>query len=166
MVYRNNLGQPSYFLQRFLATFWILLFILAAASCDSDSVTNNDSIPDVERITGFYEAVKFIEPGEHDGGVDILANGGVLTARLTSDFEVEGRLVIPGNIGSNFAPTDTNYTGLFDLDRDTVRFKDTNTLLDYYPSYPLMFIVTGTRLETVDWEESGRWAIKIVMEKQ
>lgn len=127
---------------------------------------NNDSVTDVERITGFYEATTFTEPGRHDGGVDILANGGMLTARLSSNFEVEGRLLIPENIESNFSPADTNYTGLFDLDDDTVRFKDTNTLLDIRPSYPLMFIVKDTRLETVDWDENGRWAIKIIMEKQ
>lgn len=136
------------------------LFVFLGTSC------NNDSVPSSEWIAGSYVATTFTEPGQHDGGVDILANGGMFTARLSSSFEVEGRLVIPENIGSNFSPVDTIYIGLFNLDGDTLTFKDTGTLLDYYPSYPLMFIATGTRLESVDWEERGRWAIKIIMERQ
>lgn len=124
--------------------------------------SDNDSVTDVGRITGIYMATAFIEPGEHDARVDILANGGILTAQLSSNFEVEGHLLIPDNIGSNFAPTDTSYYGEFNLDGDRLHFINAKTFMDHDP---FMFIVKDARLETPDW--TGHWtSTKIILEKQ
>ena len=131
-----------------------LMFLAPTISCNDDSITN------AERIAGFYEAIVFTEPGAHDGGVNILANGGVLTARLFSDFKVEGRLVIPEDIDSNFAPQDINYCGTFTVNVDTIRFVGAETLLDQFP-----FIIKETRLETPDM--TGRMALfKIILDKR
>lgn len=123
---------------------------------------NRLTTPEDEGIGGSYAATKFTEPGQLDGGVDILAKGGRLTAQLTSDFKAEGHLRIPDDIGSNFAPVDTNYAGEYTLDGDSLRFKNTRTFLDYHP---WVFIVKGAWLETPDW--TGRWGgTKIVLHKR
>jgi hypothetical protein len=137
-----------------------LIFIAIYALCTVNFSSCNNSITEAERIAGFYRATTFTEPGEHDGGVDILANGGILTARLSSNSGVEGRIVIPGNIGSNFAPVDVNYSGIFSVNEDTMHFENTETLLDLP-----VFIIYEHRLETPDM--TGRMALfKIILEKQ
>lgn len=140
-----------------MKTTMIILLLtigLTIFSCKDKSVNS------VDQIIGSYKAIVFREPGSQDGGVDILAKGGMLTTRLLSDLKAEGKLVIPDNIGSNFAPTDMNYNGTFTFDADSVHFKNTQTLLDYYS-----FIRKGTRLETPDM--IGRMAsFKIILEKE
>jgi hypothetical protein len=132
----------------------ILIGLLTTSSC-KDSTVN-----DIDGIVGSYNAVIFREPGSSDGGVDILREGGGLTLRLWSDFRAEGKLFIPENIGSNYPPTDTNYSGTLDLNRDTIRVRSTQTLLDQFP-----LIAKDHRLETPDMP--GRMAtFKIIFEKQ
>lgn len=123
---------------------------------------NDDAATELERVTGTYWATTFTEPGQLDGGIDILANGGILTARLRSNYEVEGQLLIPENIESNFAPTDVDYYGEFNLEGDSIHLVNTETFLD---QDPYMFIIKDSRLETPDW--TGRWApTKIILDKQ
>jgi hypothetical protein len=123
---------------------------------------NNDTVTGLDRVIGMYSATTFTEPGQHDGGVDILVNGGILTARLRSNYEVEGHLLIPENIGSNFTATDVDYYGEFNLDGDNIHFVNTETFLD---QDPYIFIIRDSRLETPDW--TGRWApTKIILDKQ
>ncbi|MFC1547903.1 hypothetical protein ACFL5M_05190 [Candidatus Neomarinimicrobiota bacterium] len=133
-----------------------LVIMLIVMAC-----SNTDSGAENEQIFGAYAASTFTEPGELDGGVDILGNGGMLTAQLGTNYIVDGYLLIPENIGSNFASTNTDYYGEFNLDGDTVRFVNTETFLDHDP---FIFVVKESRLETPDW--SGHMAqTKIILEK-
>jgi|GEM_PF-2069490 len=144
--------------------FWSIVLCYAVSGCTKGLVTECTP-PDMEQLAGSYVATTFHESGIIDQRVDILAQGGSLTVRLTADFQVAGRLVIPANIGSNYPPTDTVYTGTFTLHCDTVRLQHTGTSLDYYPGHPWEFVFTGDRLETPAW--SGWWALDtIILEKQ
>lgn len=147
-----------------LLVFWSIGLCLAVSGCTKGLVTECTP-PDMEQLTGLYVATTFHESGIIEQGVDILAQGGSLTVRLSSDFRVAGRLVIPANIGTNYPPTDTVYTGTFTLHCDTVRLQHTGTSLDYYPGHPVEFVFTGDRLETPAW--SGWWKPDtIILEKQ
>ena len=132
----------------------LMCTILFMFSCSENTVTEDQDPKKVDEIAGLYEAIVFTEPGTHDGGVDILDNGGSLTATLLNDYRVEGHLVIPDSIDSNFPPTDTSFEGNFSIDVDTVRFENTGTFLD---SDPWMFIITDEHLSTPEW--TGRWAL-------
>lgn len=134
----------------------LFLFALSILACKEDSVS------DVEKIANSYKAVVFVLPGSGDEPIDVLAKGGSLTTRLSSDFKVEGRVVIPANIGTSDPATDTNFVGTFTMNADTIRFKNTGTLLDRSDYFP--FIVKGSRLESAD--RISRGPFKILLEKQ
>jgi len=130
---------------------------MVTTSCNEDPITYN-----IRNLIGFYKATTFTEPGSHDGGVDILANGGELTVQFTENYTVSGHLFIPDSIESNYPPMDTNYSGIFTIDNDIVRFKNTHYILNEPQLY---FIVKNGRLETE--EVIGRGAtFKIILEKQ
>ncbi len=134
--------------------FFITLFILFI-KC------NEKNLPENDQFYGSYKAVTFFEPGQLDGGVDILAKGGNLTAELTSDYKVKGYLYIPDSIGSNYSAQNTNYSGSFTLKADTLHFINTNTFLD---NPQLFFIVKQKQLKTPEY--SGRWKLfKIILQQ-
>ena len=134
-----------------------LLFFLGLACSDDPVSSENNS-----QLKGTYGATTFIEPGSADGGIDILENGGELTMEFRDNYFVEGRLMIPDNIGSNFSPVDTNYSGSYSLNEDTIRFSNTTDLLD---SPTIYFLLRDSSLETPDYE--GRLSLlKIILEKQ
>ncbi len=140
-------SEPQMFL------FLLLTFVFAC--------NNDEGILNVDRVVGFYRAIVFTEPGRLDGGVDILAKGGELSARLLKkDLKVEGYIRIPAGVESNFPPMDTIYTGTFALAADTLHIKNTHTPLDSYSP----FLVKGNRLESID--KDVRWRIKMVLEKK
>jgi len=142
-----------------LIIFLPFIFItIVIFSCSSDEVTGNDAT----RLSGLYKAIVFIEPGSNDEGLDILANNGLLTIQFDRNFTVSGQLIIPENIGSNYAPIDTNYGGTYTLNGDTLRFNNTNDILDNPVVY---FIVKDSTIETPVYQ--GRFALfKIILEKQ
>jgi hypothetical protein len=134
----------------------LFLFTLSILAC------KDDSLSDLEQLANSYKAVVFVLPGLGDEPIDVLAKGGSLTARLSSDFKVEGRVVIPANIGTSDPATDTNYVGTFTMNADTIRFKNTGTQLDRSDYFP--FIIRGSRLESAD--RISRGPLKIVLERQ
>lgn len=140
---------------------WKLIFImllsLTVTACKKEK-TDNPIAPDA--MTGTYQAVVCTEPGQHDRGVDILANGGQLTARLSSDLKVEGYVKIPSGIGSNFPPLDKNYSGTFSVSGDTVKINNTGIILDEYSP----FVFKNSRLESVDRVGRGN-PFKLILEK-
>ena len=158
MLRHNFSRRKSYSLpaRYFRATLAVWLFIIVIVTCNS-----NDPVTGTEPIAGLYVATTFTEPGQLNGGVGILANGGILTARLGSNYEVEGRLLIPDNIGSNFAPTDMSFSGEFNLNGNTLRFLNTQTFLD---RDLYQFLVSDTRLENLFLDP--RSAITIILDKQ
>lgn len=103
-----------------------LLFINACTSFNEPIKYD----PDVERVAGKYEATTFWVPGSHDGGVDILINGGKVEIELKASKEVIGLLIIPDSINSGYAAVNGNFSGNFKINEDTLRFIDTNTFLD------------------------------------
>lgn len=137
-----------------IAMMFIMIFLIFA--CE-----RNSSVDAIGRITGDYKAIVFQEPGQHDGGVDILANGGSLTARFLKDFNVEGYILIPEDIGSNYAPIDTTYVGTFTMDGDSIQFKNTGTPLDNLSP----FLIKDSLIESIDKPGRGT-AFKIILEKQ
>lgn len=130
----------------------LFFFNLSILACKGDSVS------DVERIVNSYKAIVLTLPGSRDEPVDVIAKGGMLTARLLSDYRVEGRIVIPPNISTSAPATDTNYVGSFTLSADTVRFRNTGTPLDHSDYFP--FVVKGARLESVDKISRGPFNLK------
>ena len=135
----------------------IFVFLLIISSCNDDPISSN-----IKNLIGFYKATTFIEPGSRDGGVDILANGGELTAQFTENHTVSGHLFIPDSIDSNYPPMDTNYCGTYTLVKDTLRFKNTSNVLEIPNIY---FIVKNDLLESGDI--IGRHnPFKIILTKQ
>ncbi|PID60684.1 MAG: hypothetical protein CR986_03550 [Ignavibacteriae bacterium] len=134
--------------------FILLLFFLV--SCDDDKITNNK-----DELSGTYKATKFTEPGSTDGGVDILANNGSLTLQFNKEQKVEGHLLIPADIGSNFAPIDTDFNGNYKVTNDTLRFSNTVDVLDNN----VYFLTKDSKLETPDYE-GRRSLFKIILEKK
>jgi hypothetical protein len=133
----------------------MFLFIFLFFACERSS-----PVDDIDRIKGDYKAIVFEEPGQLDGGVDILANGGSLTARLFQNFYVEGYILIPEDIGSNYAPIDTTYMGTFILAGDSIQFKNTSTPLDHLSP----FFINGSLLVSKD--RRGRGPGFMILEKQ
>jgi len=122
--------------------------VVLSGACDTNKVVtpDNGNNPEVERVVGFYKAITFIELGRSDGGVDILAGGGILVAQLYADFSVEGYYSIPDTVETSFPPRDMLYKGTFELTDDTLRFHGTDVAgLEFLP-----FIVYDDRLETPD----------------
>jgi hypothetical protein len=131
---------------------FLTLMPLLLAGC-KDTVVNP-----VDRIVGQYKAVTFIVLGSRDEPVDVLKYGGTLTAKLESNFRVEGRVTIPPDANLGWRTIDTTYSGTFTLKADTLTFKDTQTLLDRMP-----FLVQERRLAT---PILLRIPFKIILEKQ
>lgn len=141
-----------------LTLLFFIFITLTTISCSDDSVTDYD----VTNLSGLFKAITFIEPGTNDSGVNILANNGKLTVQFGENLSASGQLLIPDNIESNYSPIDTNFAGSYILNGDTIRFKNTNVVLDNPNVY---FINKGSTLETPDYQ--GRWALfKIILEKQ
>ena len=135
----------------------LICTLLLVLSCSKNSVSEDD-----EQISGLYKAIAFSEPGEKDGGVDILASGGMLTVRLLDNFELEGHIRVPSDIGSNFAPIDDDFNGTFTLTDVRVHFINTGTFFDHDP---WLFVVKDGQLRTPEW--TGRLApTEIILEKQ
>ena len=146
--------------KQFICSIIIIIALLVMTSCRDGSLTNSPT--GAEYIAGSYEAIVFTEPGQHDGGIDILESGGKLSVNLSANFKLEGHLMIPANIGSSFTPIDDDFTGTFELNSDTLYFKNTGMFFDHDP---WMFILQGIRLETPDW--TGWWSTtKIILEKK
>ncbi len=139
-----------------LSSLFLICTIPLVLSCGEKSLT------EVEQIVGLYKAVEFTEPGQHDGGVDILAIGGSLTLRLFDNFEVEGHFKVPNNTNSTFRQTDEKFKGTFSLNADTVRFTNTGIFLD---SEYQLFLVIDNQLRTPD-RLPGRWGPYVVFKKQ
>jgi len=140
---------------RYIIPVLLICTILLVISCDQNSISGDDG-----QIPGLYKATEFTMPGDQDGTVDILANGGSLTLRLLDDFEVEGRLIIPANIG--LWQTVADFNGTFTLNADSVHFNNTGTFLD---NEMWLFLVIDYQIKTPEWE--GRMGQnKITLEKQ
>jgi hypothetical protein len=128
--------------------------LFSLAGC-KDTVVNP-----VDRVVGQYKADTFILFGSGDEPVDVLKYGGTLTAKLESNFRVEGRVTIPPSANLGWRTIDTTYSGTFTLKADTLTFNDTRTPLDWKP-----FLVQERRLETPGYL-FGRGPFKIILEKQ
>jgi len=137
-----------------LSSLLLLCTILLVISCGHNSVSEDDG-----QIPGLYKAIEFTMPGDHDGTVDILDNGGSLTLRLLDDFEVEGHLIIPANIG--LGQTDAEINGTFTLNADSVHFNNTDTFLD---NDMWLFLVIDNQLRTPEWE--GRKGQNVIILKK
>jgi len=145
-------------MKKLLNPIFIMFFTLTIIYCSDDSV----SIYDNSGLSGLFKATTFTEPGIKDTGVDILAHGGILTIQFNENSTVSGKLLIPANIESNYSPIDTNFSGSYTLNGDTIRFHNTNAVLDNPNVY---FIINESTLETPDYE--GWWALfKIILKKQ
>jgi hypothetical protein len=132
--------------------FLLLTFVFA---CNDEGITN------VDRVAGFYKAIVFQVLGSRDQPIDILAEGGALTAQLSKDFKVEGSIMIPAGIDSNNPGRNTTYSGIYTLSGDTLVFKNTATPMDALSP----FLIRGSHLESIDKPGRGR-GFKILLEKQ
>ncbi len=121
-----------------LSTGLIFLGLLLGA-CGGSTVTQPDE------LIGSYKAVIFVVPGELDNGIDILAEGGMLSVSLTSGNKMTGHLRIPPNTGAIYPQVDTAFIGTYTLGTDTIYFHNTGTLLD---NPYLFFLAHADTLET------------------
>jgi len=144
-------------MKKLIFYLFLILSSLVIIYCNDDSLSVSDN-----SLSGLFKATTFVEPGINDTGVDILANNGILTVQFDENFTASGHLLIPKNIGSNYSSVDTNYSGTYTINGDTVRFQNTNEVLNNPDVY---FIKRDSNLETPDYQ--GRWALfKIILKKQ
>ena len=134
----------------------ILLTFLSISSCGHNPISSDN-----KQISGLYTAIKFTMPGDLDGTIDILANGGSLNLWLQDDFKVFGHLLIPANIGFGSLQTDVDLNGNFAQISDTIFFQDTGTFLD---SDTWLFLVQDHLLKTPEWT-GRRGQNKIILMK-
>lgn len=131
----------------------LLFFFNGCGTTDA----NIEEKKDIEKVTGYYKAIVFIAPDPRDKPVDILANGGMFTVRLSSNYKAEWRLLIPLEIAFSPSPIDTNNVSMFSLNGDTIRFKGITAYLDAIP-----FLLKDTQLEAIP---VGRVPIALTLKK-
>lgn len=120
---------------------YYFIFLVLLLSCKDGTPTEENK----DKVFGSYRASTFVEPGSLDAGVDILQAGGKFTVTLAENFKASGNLLIPENIGSNYPKGEKNFDGYFIINKDTVKFQDTSTLLD---NPQLFFIHKNSSLES------------------
>lgn len=133
-----------------------LLVILANLSCKEEHLVEPTD-PTLLKVTGDYKATTFIYPGDDDGSVDILANGGSITVRLTINYSASGRIVIPKHPNLHGGEIDTTFMGTFTLKNDSLQFRGMYNILS-----GSCFIVKDKRLE---YREMSISPLIIILEK-
>lgn len=131
-------------------------FLFFCNGCDTTDL-NTEGKNELNKVTGYYKAIVFIAPSPNDKPVDILANGGMFTVRLSSNYRAEWRLVIPLEIAFSSTPIDTSNECMFRLNGDTLRFKGITYYLDVIP-----FLLKDTQLEAIP---IGRAPIILTLKK-
>ncbi len=131
---------------------WVLIcavFLLSSCEVPTES----------SALTGYYESITFREPGQADGGVDILAKGGFIQLRLRADAAVKGRVFVPPNIGTGYGKIDQRFSGSYGVTGDTLRVTGTGTLID------VRWLIKGDKLETPNLPGHGA-SFKIILAKR
>ncbi len=140
----------------------LLIALAAAGACGKEDRKNNrhdvePAAPAGAPLPGVYTSLVFIEPGAADAPVDVHAAGGYINLNLRDDSGVEGKLVIPPGIGSNYDGTDVSFTG-------TWRRAGQNIIVDG----------TGQFFDDAEWqmkngflvtERSGRGRLEIRLQR-
>jgi hypothetical protein len=121
-----------------------LLLLLSSTFCSDDIIEPIQYDPDAMRVAGNYIATIFIIPGNNDGSVDVLANGGMISAILFPDFTVRGRVVIPKHPNLRGDGFDEIFEGIYTLKNDSLQFKNFQNVLSIPQLY---FLNKPPRLE-------------------
>jgi hypothetical protein len=136
----------------------LLAALLAVPGCERRSPEGETARPaSPEIVAGVYTSTTFIEPGQNDAGVDVHAAGGFSNLTLTTNFGVEGKLVIPPGTGSNYDGTNLSFLGTWRTSGSGIVIEGTRTLLDGHE----WICGTGT-LET---STTGRGPLQIKFQK-
>lgn len=123
----------------------ILLIALVHISCkDKDPTEPID--PNILRVAGKYVATTFILPGNDNGPVDVLMNGGSITADLSTSLTAKGRVIIPRHPNLRGDDFDEGFDAIFTLKNDSLQFKNTENLLS---NPQLFFVLRENNLEAI-----------------
>ena len=120
-----------------------LILILLNLSCKEEHLVEPTD-PNLLKVAGDYKATTFIYPGDDDGPVDVLANGGSIKIKLTTNYSASGRIVIPKHPRLHGECTDTTFIGTFTLKNDSLQFTGMHNVLT---NPQLFFIVKEKRLD-------------------
>lgn len=99
---------------------------------------------DALRVSGNYIATKFIIPGNNDGSVNVLANGGMISAILSPDFRVKGKMIIPKHPNLSGDGFNETFEGYFTMRNDSLQFK---SMYNFLSIPQLYFINKPPKLE-------------------
>lgn len=127
-----------------LRVIFALSFLVSLMSCKEKLNEPIQYDPNALRVAGNYIATTFILPGDDDGPVDVLANGGSITVELTINYTTTGRIVIPKHPRLYGDGTDKTFKGTYTLKNDSLQFKDMYNVLS---NPQLYFIVKEKKLE-------------------
>jgi hypothetical protein len=135
---------------------FVSLFVLLGCAWGGSRETSLASIPPGDAaisagdLVGDFAATTFLTPGEADGSVDVLAEGGRLTITFKPSGELSGHLYIPQASASAFSGADRDLTGTYTLTGDSL-FLDVATLY----SGPATL---DRRRDTISFAMAGRGA--------
>lgn len=122
----------------------ISLLLLSVTFCNNNIIEPIQYDPNAMRVAGSYIATTFIVPGSNDASVDVLANGGMITAILSFNYKVSGRMVMPSHPNLNGEGFDEIYEGTYIVKNDSLQFKGTDNALSHPQLY---FIIKESKLE-------------------
>ncbi len=147
-------------MKRKIYLMMISLLLFSATFCSDNIIEPIQYDPNAMRVAGNYIATTFVVPGSNDGSVDVLANGGMISAILLLDFTVRGRMIMPSHPNLQGEGFDEMFEGIFTVKKDSLQFKNT----DNYLSHPqLYFVIKNRKLEG---KLEGISSTIIVLEKQ
>ncbi len=116
--------------------------------------------PNALRVSGNYLATTFTQPLPNDASWDVLANGGMISAVLSIDFTVRGRLIVPKPPSSQHEGIDEIFEGIYTIKNDSLQFKNFQNVLSLPQLY---FKIKDGKLEG---KLETQTPIIVVLEKQ
>jgi hypothetical protein len=102
--------------------------LLSGCSREGGRTAERPASPEI--VAGVYTTTEFLEPGQNDAGVDVQAGGGFMNLTLRPDHGVEGKLVIPPGLGSNYDGSNMSFLGSWRAKGAGIIVEGSGTLLD------------------------------------
>jgi hypothetical protein len=119
---------------------------------------NENPIDPIQELEGTYKSTTFIEPGSHDGGIDIHAAGGFLTIEFKNNSNFTAERFIPDTLDSNYPGGKILFEGAYSLKNDSIMFNLGEFFIDH--------LVWNTDKNELKYEVVSRGLVRIILQNQ
>jgi len=106
---------------------YLLFLLIIIIGCEKEN-----PVDPIEELAGIYTSTSFVEPGAHDGGLDIQASGGYLIIEFNSNSNFAAEMFIPDTIDSNYPIGKTLFEGKYSLKNDSIIFNMGEFIIDHF----------------------------------